>query len=140
MNNTIERTLELSAAPAKVWQAITDADQLAAWFPNQGCDFKAEAGYIGWFQWQLEECSGRYAMRVERVDAPRYIAWRWAREADTPIDQAYSTLVEWTLEPLTNGGTRLHLLESGFQKEEDRQQNIGGWQHELGELEALLNG
>ena len=72
--------------------------------------------------------------RVEVVEPPRLIRWRWAREADTPIDIAHTTTVEWTLESLTNGGTRLCLIESGFEREKDFKDNSNGWQQELDEL------
>ena len=45
-----------------------------------------------------------------------------------------STLVEFRLEPLASGGTRLHLRESGFEREDSRWSNTEGWMTELAEL------
>lgn len=134
MTATIERTLEFKAPIDRVWKALSDAESLAAWFPNAGAHFEPVVGFVGWLAWDLEECTGRYALQVEEVDAPHRIAWRWAREADTPIEEAHTTLVEWTLESLANGGTKLHMLESGFVRDADRAENVAGWQQELGEL------
>ncbi len=62
----------------------------------------------------------------------------WARETDTPLDEATTTTVEWNLEPREDGGTTLHLRETGFVRPEDRQDNDDGWDKELGELVAYL--
>jgi hypothetical protein len=37
-----------------------------------------------------------------------------------------------------DGGTTLKLRESGFERPEDRRDNVGGWKHELGELVEYL--
>lgn len=130
----IERTLELQAAPEAVWRALTDPEQIAGWF-SDAVQVKMEKGSEGWFVWQEH---GRYAVRVEELDPGRRLTWRWARKPETPVDQGASTLVEWTLSPRDDGGTTLHLRESGFVREEDRQQNVEGWRAELAELQELL--
>lgn len=141
MIRAIERTLELDASPDAVWWALTDPKEIAAWF-SDAAHFEPidpngdpEEGAEGWFEWKSH---GRFAMRVEEVDRPSRVAWRWAREAGKPLDEGPSTLVEWTLTPRPDGGTLLDLRESGFAREEDREQNVAGWQHELGELEEYL--
>jgi uncharacterized protein YndB with AHSA1/START domain len=130
----IERTLELRAGPERVWRALTDAAELGGWFGARG-ELDLRPGGAGFFEWTEH---GRFAARVEAVDPPRHLAWRWAREKDTPVDGGPSTLVEFRLEPLAEGGTRLHLRESGFERPEDRVANSGGWLEELGELAAFL--
>lgn len=140
MPESIKRTVEFTATVEKVWKALTDAKELSAWFPNAGAEFEATPGYEGWFAWDIEECTGSYAVKVERVEPLSFISWRWAREADTPISEAKTTLVEWTLEPMDNGGTRLHMLETGFERDQDRAENVQGWAHELAELVTYLGG
>ncbi len=139
MTASIERTLEFKAPLERIWTAITDAGELAAWFPNNGASFEPTPGFIGWFDWDIEECSGRYAVEVVEVEPMQRISWRWARQPDVSIQDADTTLVEWRLESLPNGGTRLHMLESGFQRDQDRADNVEGWQQELGELQDYLN-
>jgi uncharacterized protein YndB with AHSA1/START domain len=134
MNLELEKTIRLKAPPERVWKAITEADELAAWFPNH-VDWELRDGAEGWFEWDQH---GRYAVRVEAFEPPRYMAWRWAREAEKALDQTDSTLVEWTLTRRDNGGTLLHLRESGFAAEEYRQGNSSGWDTELAELLELL--
>ena len=54
------------------------------------------------------------------------------------FDHAPSTRVEWTLDPREDGGTTLHLKESGFLTDKHHQENTGGWDSELGELVDFL--
>lgn len=134
MTPHVEKTMQLSAAPARVWRAITEADEIAAWFPETIL-WEARTGGEGWFGWEEH---GRYAVRIEAFDPPKFMAWRWARNPDAPLDETYSTLVEWTLTPREDGGTTLHLRESGFENEQSRSENDDGWDSELGELLELL--
>lgn len=139
----VRKRFEFDASPQRLWRALTDADELARWFPDRRADFRPEAGYQGEFVWHPSEstakCGGTsFAVRVEEAEAPRRLVWSWAREGDTPFEKAYTTRVEWTLTERSNGGTILELVESGFEKEADRAGNDSGWDHELGELTTLL--
>ena len=135
MIDAIERRLELSASPERVWKAITDPEELAAWFPDHVDVFDLRAGGGGWWRWEKH---GRFAVRVEVVEPPKRLVWSWCREPDTPVGEGTTTKVEWTLAPRAGGGTTLTVRESGFQTEEHRQGNAEGWAHELGELRAHL--
>lgn len=129
----IERTLDLFAPPERVWRALTDQDELVRWFGDRA-DFKPEVGYEGWMEW---DGHGHFPMLVEDVDPPRRLAVRWRNEPGEVLGDD-ATLVEWTLSPLPDGGTRLHLRESGFKEPVGRAGNAAGWLHELGELVAVL--
>ncbi len=134
MPNSIERTLELNASPERVWRALTEPEELAAWF-GDSAELELRPGGGGGFGW---ETHGRFAVRVEVVEPPRRLAWRWARTPDRPLEDGPSTLVEWELVPREDGGTTLKLRESGFVSDEHREENVQGWTSELAELEALL--
>ena len=126
----IERTLRLRATPARVWRALTEPDELNRWF-GQRCAIDLRPGGEAWMEW---DGYGRFAMRVERVDAERYLAIRWAGDTDKTLDESPGTLVEWTLDPSDEGGTLLRLRESGFTTRESRLAHVGGWVEELAEL------
>lgn len=136
MMDAIERTLELEASPRRVWKALTEATEIASWF-GDSAELDPKLGSEGWFGWKS---FGRAAVRIEVFEPETRLVWRWAREADKPLDQTRSTLVEWTLIPRPDGGTTLQLEESGFEREEDREDNVGGWQHELAHLADHLAG
>ncbi|MDP9223550.1 MAG: SRPBCC domain-containing protein [Actinomycetota bacterium] len=57
-----------------------------------------------------------------------------------PLDGGPSMLVEFTLRLREDGGTTLHLRESGFERPEHPSGNADGWTDELGELVAYLAG
>jgi uncharacterized protein YndB with AHSA1/START domain len=134
---TIRKTVELRAPIERVWRALTEAAELSRWLPNSA-DLASGAGAEGWFDWgEL----GRYAVRVEAAEAPTRVVWRWAREADTPVGEAaQSTTVEWTLTSLAGDRTRLDLYEWGFVDPAHQRGNSDGWDEELAELQALVEG
>jgi uncharacterized protein YndB with AHSA1/START domain len=132
--SAIERTVELRAAPERVWRAITDPDELCRWFPQQMA-LDIRPGAVGTFTWSEY---GDFAVRVDAVEPPRYLAWRWAREPNVAADEAFMTLVEWWLTPRDDGGTTLRVRESGFADPEHRSGNEEGWDEELAELAELL--
>src|SRR5207244_3081270 len=74
---------------------------------------RVEAGSEGWFAFPEH---GAHAVRFETVEPQRYLAWRWVPgDRDVPIAEAAEvTLVEWVLSSRADGGTTLHLVESGF--------------------------
>ncbi len=133
---TIERTLQFSAPPERVWQALTDPAELARWFPDRVEQPALEPGTDGQFFW---ESHGSYAFRLVAVEPPTRLVWSWARDPDVPLEETVATTVEWTLEAHSGGGTTLRLRESGFVRPEDHAGNSKGWDAELQELVDLLS-
>lgn len=134
MITAIEKKLELAQSPADVWHALTDPTEVAGWF-GETAEFEAKPGGEGYFGWQSH---GRFAMRIETFEPPTRLVWRWGREADKPLSETHSTVVEWTLLTREDGGTTLLLKESGFATEESQKDNTRGWEQELGELVGYL--
>jgi uncharacterized protein YndB with AHSA1/START domain len=129
----IERSLDLAAPPERVWRALTDSAEVAAWFP-QRASLPTEVGASGWMEW---DGYPRFLVRLEALEPIRRVAWRWA-SAEEPDFEASASLVEWELEPTASGGTRLRLRETGFETNAARFGNVEGWFEELGELRDLL--
>lgn len=118
-----------------MWGAITAPEELVRWFP-QRAEWDLRPGGDGVFFW---EGHGKFPIRVDAVDPPRYLAWRWGLEVDEDPNVAESaTLVEWWLEGRSDGGTTLRLRESGFRLATHRAGNEEGWTEALGELTELL--
>lgn len=85
---------------------------------------------------------GDFPVRVEKVDPPTYLAYRWTSAfPGEELREDNSTLVEFTLTE-EGGGTRLRVVESGFAalagSEGLRSQNLKdhtqGWPLELDAL------
>jgi uncharacterized protein YndB with AHSA1/START domain len=134
VQDTIERELTFEQPREVVWAAITEPDQIARWF-GTGAELELRPGAEGSFSW--ESLGVKTKITVEAVDPPRRFAYRW--EPGGVDKGGPTTLVEFTLEEL-GGGTRLRLVESGFEQfgPEARHGNEHGWDEELGELQAYL--
>jgi len=130
----IEKTVELDVGIERVWRAITDPAELSRWFGHR-TEIVLEPGAEGAMIWEQH---GRYAVKVEEVSPPTRFVWSWVHEPGVPFDQAPATRVEWTLVAREDGGTTLHLKESGFRTDLHHRQNTEGWDEELGELSELL--
>ncbi len=134
----ITRTIDIDAPVARVWAALTEPDLIAEWF-GETAIFVAEAGGAGAFGWAGH---GTFRVLVEHVEEPKTLIYRWARDRDVDPVPGNSTLVRFDLEQ-TAGGTRLTLVESGFEELDDPQGhhdgNSEGWTVELGELVEYLS-
>lgn len=136
--DSIEREVILPAPPARVWTALTRADQLGAWFGTQATIDLRPGGEVI-FTWD-GSTGPRGTSRgvIEAVEPPHRFAFRWQANltGDAPM-----TLVEFTLDPHPTG-TRLHVVESGFASLPPELRaydlHVEGWKHELGELAEYL--
>jgi uncharacterized protein YndB with AHSA1/START domain len=142
---TVRRTISIKAPIDKVWAAITEAEHLSRWFPQSAVLNDVSVGAEGVFTWDDYE---PFAVRIEELDPPRMIAYRWSNESaravpPTHVDDSQSTVFRFTLEPI-DGGTQLTVVESGFGTLPDPagslESNRGGWNSELDELVAYLEG
>lgn len=112
----IEKQIVLRAARARVWRALTDAGEFGTWFGAKldgefavGQRLTGHVTYPGYEHLRLE-------LDVVRMDEPTAFAYRWhpyAIEPSVDYTTEPTTLVEFTLED-TDGGTRLTVVESGF--------------------------
>ncbi|MFI6924454.1 SRPBCC domain-containing protein [Nonomuraea spiralis] len=135
----VERTVELTAAPGKVWAALTTAEGLAAWF-GQEAAIELRPGGPGRMSW---EHGHTVDLRVERVEEPSVFGFTWP-VFGMPEDDPRRTYVEFTLEP-AGTGTRLTVVETGFSQLPDDHHrkaydaHTEGWASELGELVEHLD-
>ena len=113
----IERKVLLSATPARVWRALSNAEEFGTWF---GVSLKGETFAPG------KSAKGRvthpgydhliWNVVIERMEPERLLSWRWhphAIEADQDYSNEPTTLVTFELQK-TEGGTLLTITESGF--------------------------
>ncbi len=140
---TVRRTITIAASPDKVWEAITVPEHIVRWF-GQKAELEALAvGAGGVFGF---DGYGDFPVRIEEIDPPRSIAYRWGNDNAASvgaIDLAHSTVFRFTLEPV-GSRTQLTVVETGFDTLDDpaagMESNRGGWDSELDELVAYLEG
>ncbi len=114
----IEKHMVLRAPRARVWRALTIAEQFGAWFRVKLEGEFAAGGTIrgrlvipGYEHVTLE-------MLVERIEPEHYFSYRWHPYAVDPkadYSAEPTTLVEFRLEEQA-GGTALTIIESGFDR------------------------
>lgn len=132
----LRREVVVGASRERAWQAITDPDLLAAWFPTQGAEIDLRPGGRARFSWDdsIDEAI------IDVVEPQRRLVFRWRPEG---LARPYTT-VSFTLADETGGGTRVTLVEAGFASlpdqihQQSRHGNDAGWAEELAELKAYL--
>ena len=132
MQDTIERDILIGAPIERVWEIVTTPEHMGQWFGDAGAERHGDVINMSWYE------HGTAELRVVRSEAPSAFAYRW----DANVGGIGDTLVEFTLSP-EGDGTRVRVVESGFaslatsdaERERLREGNVGGWKHELGDLE-----
>jgi uncharacterized protein YndB with AHSA1/START domain len=125
----IEKRILLKAAPARVWRALTDAQEFGSWFGMKlDGPFAPGAtvrGVVVPTQVDAEVAGHQEAYRglpvelsVERIEPERLFSFRWhpnAMERGVDYSSEPTTLIEFRLEP-AEGGVLLTVVESGFDR------------------------
>jgi uncharacterized protein YndB with AHSA1/START domain len=137
----IEEQVLLNAPRARVWRALTNADEFGAWFGVNlaGATIAPGARVKGHITSPGYEHVVFDAI-VEEMEPERRFAWRWHPHAiDPAVDYSAEqrTLVAFTLEDAPDGGTLLRVVESGFDALPEARRasaftgNSGGWRGQL---------
>jgi uncharacterized protein YndB with AHSA1/START domain len=134
--DSIVTEIDIAAPPGRVFEALTDPEQLMRWFTDASCPVKS---------WQMDaRVGGRYSYATEKgnfavngvsefechgeifeFDPPRLLVYTWI--ANWHLDPKRKTIVRWELTP-TASGTRVKVTHSGLAQEpEARKDYSGGW-------------
>lgn len=143
----VRRTVTIAAPIEKVWAAVTQPEHLVRWFgqravlPELAVGARGMLGFDGY---------GDYPLRIEELDPPHAVAYRWSNDDTTaPADPdasddvvfERSTVFRFTLETIP-GGTTLTVVETGFGDLSDptaaMASNREGWTAEIDELVAYV--
>ena len=128
----VECSIWIAAPRERVWQAVTDPTQIAAWF-SPGTTFTQNGNKISVRMGDMDV----EVAAIEVIDPPRLIT---TRNLVNPSLTTTYTLAE------ENGGTRITVTEAGFESmsEEARRQHLDqndrGWQMALENLKAYVDG
>jgi len=129
---TIKRSIWINAPRERVWQAVSEPEQIAAWFAP-GMTFKMENNIVSILM------DGQFidVAWVEVLEPPRQLTTR-----PLPGKQTATT---YLLEE-ENGGTRFTVTETGLEalpadeREQYMERNGGEWEKALGNLNAYIEG
>jgi len=158
MTDRIEQSIEVTAPRSRVWKALADPQQFAAWFgiavdgpftPGArlrgtlvGTTVDAEVAKA-----QRTHEGTSFDLLVSEMDPERLFSFRWHPNAvDPAVDYTTEpmTLVEFFLEE-TPHGTRVRVVESGFdaipltRRAQAFEGNKEGWRIMVGVLGAYLD-
>jgi uncharacterized protein YndB with AHSA1/START domain len=130
----VEKQLFIDAAPAHVYELLTQADLLVRWMaPNADIDARP-GGRVSWTHASGDSVVGQF---VELVADRRVVfTFGWDRE-DVGVPEG-STTVEIDLRPL-RGGTELRLVHRGLEGPM-ADAHSGGWDNYLARLAACAEG
>lgn len=143
-SNQIERQILINAPRARVWQALTTAEQFGRWF---GAKLEGQQFVIGQrTRGQITICGHEHAwfdVVIERMEPQDRFAYRWHPYAVDPAvdyDKEGPTLVTFTLKDAANNSTLLTVVESGFdnvpphRRLEAFRMNSRGWEAQLNNI------
>jgi uncharacterized protein YndB with AHSA1/START domain len=154
MNSTsstdrIEEQVLLRAPRARVWRALTNAEELGAWFgANLGGATIAPGAHIVGRITLPNFDHVPFDIVIDEMVPERRFAWRWhpaAIERGVDYSDEPRTLVAFTLEDAPDGCTLVRVEETGFdalpaeRRASAFKMNSGGWRGQLGKrLPAYL--
>ncbi len=134
MNDKITKTHQFRSPIGKVWDAISLAEEISAWFIK--ADFKAEAGYKYTFTHEQTVIKGE----VLKANPVYELVYTWVVSGTDA-----ETVVSWKLEE-NNDGTFLTLEHSGISNYPGETAVMmfnnfkGGWNSCVENLEKYLTG
>ncbi|MGH3246906.1 MAG: SRPBCC domain-containing protein [Trebonia sp.] len=114
----IERDTLIAAPLERVWSLVAEpgfwVSQEASIWAGDEAGLAGVVASEGSSMMAKNPNLGEVAVRVEKVEPPTYVAYRWSSAfPGQELRESNSTLVEFTLS--TEGGkTRLRVVESGF--------------------------
>lgn len=137
--DSIVKKVLLKAPRARVWRALTNAQEFGAWFGVKFSDAFAPGARMrgailhkGYEHLTMD-------LTIETMEAERRFSWRWHPHGiDPAVDYSVepTTLVTFELEEVPEG-TMLTVVESGFdripaaRRAEAYRGNEGGWTHQM---------
>jgi uncharacterized protein YndB with AHSA1/START domain len=148
--DSIERSIVINAPRARVWGALSNAEEFGTWF---GAALKGQVFAPG------QRARGHITHRgyehiwfdvlIERIEPQQLLSYRWHPAAVDPnVDytQEQPTLVTFTLADAPGNGTLLTVVESGFdgvpphRRLEAFRMNSGGWEAQMGNIARHVAG
>jgi uncharacterized protein YndB with AHSA1/START domain len=138
----IEKSFVLRAPRSRVWEALTNVEELNSWF---GVSLQGEMAPAARLRGNFTIPGHEHQVMditIETLEPEQRMSWRWVPGNGDPEDEG-TTLVTFDLED-ADGGTRLTMVESGFDNlppekyEEAYRGNSGGWDWQMDNVRRYL--
>jgi uncharacterized protein YndB with AHSA1/START domain len=145
MSKSHENSIDIKATPEEVFRAVTDPEQIAKWFaPYARVDPRPGGEYV--ISWDPEMQGGGV---ISVWDPPKHFAESSERSVaynreGKPVDTgvAQKIVVDYYIEAIGDGMTRLRLVQSGFGPEaawdDEYEATKTGWADFLKKLKEIL--
>lgn len=138
----IERSVLIQAPRARVWRALTNAQDFGTWF---GAELKGQIFAPGQrVRGPMDGSCGHddvmFDVVVDRIEPQDLFSYRWhpaAIEPGADYPNEELTLVTFTLQDAPGNATRLTVVESGFDKVDPKRRreafrmNSAGWDAQI---------
>ena len=145
MQNSIQREITINASRERVYNAISDPEQVVKWFPEtiEGNYAVGEQPVFGFGD------HGKNQVCIVDARPHEYFAFRWVPGGTNFLGDVLSTtttLVEFRISEEKNGSCKVILTETGFASlskeiaDASFKQNSGGWDFMLGRLQTYFRG
>jgi uncharacterized protein YndB with AHSA1/START domain len=133
MMAAIVKECTVEAVPQRVWDALTQSDEIGHWWTND-LNVTAEVGTLAelrFGEW------GDFVIRFEVAELDEGSKVHWIHRF-SPVAQWAGTSVTWQLEPVQNG-TRVIFMHEGFTGvDEVYEQTSANWDYFLDSLKSYL--
>ena len=131
---SIEREIDVDAAPEIVYEVVSRPEHLRQWWPDDA-DYELVPGTPGQIVFGMHG-DGPSIVGFEVVDAqpPHTFSFRWTQAPGVAAEHGNSLLVTFELRP-SGAGTRLKMTETGFREmgwnaavlEQQYNEHVHGW-------------
>jgi uncharacterized protein YndB with AHSA1/START domain len=143
---SIEREIQVEAAPEVVYTVISTPEHLEQWWPDEA-ELEPVPGGTGVISFGDRSAPDAkiQALTVVEADPPRRFSFRWVYDEDQAATSTNSLLVTFELVP-SGAGTLLRFTEAGFREkgweaavlEKQYREHVTGWDYFLPRLVSYV--
>lgn len=147
--DSLQRQVQIHAPRAKVWRALTTAEEFGKWF---GVNFKSKSFQPGMHTQGNITIPGydhiTMDVLIERIEPETLFSWRWhpyAIDSNKDYSKEERTIVTFELKD-ADGGTLITVTESGFDKIPPERRldafrmNGNGWTAQMENIQKHVQG
>lgn len=142
----IETEKEFSVPVQQLYDAWTGEDHLKQWWKPMGStleritnDIKADGAVEYYFGAPEGGKPFKVTGKYTEAEAPKKLiySWDWYLEDEKAADEEYKLTIEFSE---TEGGSKIHVIQTGFKDEKELEPHEEGWKQGLDFLKQYVEG